>query len=899
VRKYLILILAIIFCDNIVFADSLMALWYERAGNINGIWNVNSGGDWSIASNWTNNIIARGTGSTAVFPNIITANATITNSSPWTVGNITAIDTTHNYTIGGSSSMTLDVSSGVSTISNTSGRITTISAPTTINDGLEKTGSGTLSITGLVILGASQTWLNNSGGALNAKGGIDTDGYTLTFNGSAAIDVSSTTNIITGTGGLIKSGTHLLTLGAGANATHNYSGQTTINGGRILFSSNLSTNSNIEMTGGILESYWTSPFTRSLGTGANQIRFTSGECGISMNGANAVNYNLGAITWGTPNFNPSKFLLNSAASQNNASVTLTSSINLNGTNRIISAHSGLSGIASATLSGVISGAGGLTKEGNGKLILSGNNTYTGDLSISSGTLELNTTTNAWGSPFKSVTFTGTSTLFVQNAASAYTIGNMTVDPGVTATMTPSTSNSQTITNLTGSGTLSWGFGNGGATLTLSNASTFTGILKVTPGSSSSPIVQFSNIADTNYLSFGGNGSFSGSTFRYVGSTPTVFTNRQFRFESGASTLTSHTIENNASTANTWTILPDVLNSATTAKTLILGGSNSGINVFAGAITNGVGSVVSLTKSGLGTWAISGTNTFTGGLTIPSAGGLVIVRGAESVAGCLSISISSAGGGASALRILASGSGAINITPFLKTVNQNSSVDISVLIGNNSVANGGGGGAATTGAVITSPRMFFDGGSTAVNAGFGSITANNGYSLQFNQVDFKSTPQTANWAPTFGSGNCPIIIDGTVRQLAGCTTQNRNIIFQLSGTSNSNVINGNIMNPVDYPANTNTFPLAIRKSGTGTWTLSGTNTFSGTNTISAGKLIMQGTSSVSTSSVISITNTATIELNYDGGVTIPALISNNVVMASGAYSITNMSQILGTGYLIVP
>ena len=51
------------------------------------------------------------------------------------------------------------------------------------------------------------------------------------------------------------------------------------------------------------------------------------------------------------------------------------------------------------------------------------------------------------------------------------------------------------------------------------------------------------------------------------------------------------------------------------KTLTLGGANTGNNTISGSITDGPGSVISLTKAGAGTWVLPGANTYTGTTSI--------------------------------------------------------------------------------------------------------------------------------------------------------------------------------------------------------------------------------------------------------------------------------------------
>ena len=52
-----------------------------------------------------------------------------------------------------------------------------------------------------------------------------------------------------------------------------------------------------------------------------------------------------------------------------------------------------------------------------------------------------------------------------------------------------------------------------------------------------------------------------------------------------------------------------------ATVLTLSGSNTNLNTISGTIANGNATSVAITKSGIGTWVLSGTNTYTGATDI--------------------------------------------------------------------------------------------------------------------------------------------------------------------------------------------------------------------------------------------------------------------------------------------
>lgn len=88
--------------------------------------------------------------------------------------------------------------------------------------------------------------------------------------------------------------------------------------------------------------------------------------------------------------------------------------------------------------------------------------------------------------------------------------------------------------------------------------------------------------------------------------------------------------------------------------LTLNGSNKGANTISGAISNSVG-VTTLTKSGVGTWKLSGVNTYTGPTQV--TGGFLMVSGTHTGGGDYTVNggaLGGAGGKISASKITVSG-----------------------------------------------------------------------------------------------------------------------------------------------------------------------------------------------------------------------------------------------------
>jgi autotransporter-associated beta strand protein len=249
--------------------------------------------------------------------------------------------------------------------------------------------------------------------------------------------------------------------------------------------------------------------------------------------------------------------------------------------------------ANQILSGAISGSGALAKSANGTLTLSGSNSYSGGTTISGGRV-IATSTNALGDASSAITVSGAA--YLQLATNITRTGEVTFDGGYISTSNGSsltknggnyvlTNAAEIVAGLGGTAGLTRG-GTGVSVLWSSNS--YTGATVVTGGS----------------LRLDGTGNISGSSALQVDSGATFSMTGQF--------LTS----NNVTVAGL------------TGAGTVFGGAgsftvnkSSGSDTFSGGISGGIG----LSKSGIGTLILSGSNSYTGATTI-SSGTLLIANG---------------------------------------------------------------------------------------------------------------------------------------------------------------------------------------------------------------------------------------------------------------------------------
>ena len=286
------------------------------------------------------------------------------------------------------------------------GNLNLTAAATSIND--ITVNSGTLYITPAG--GAATTY----SGAFFGSGPMIVNSSDIVSIGGGASSFSGTINVQSGTlqfvpaggvtgafSGRISGNRPIVQNGDGATqfsaTNNNYTGDTTIKSGALQANSGtgLPTNSFLSLDGGVLQSNSTVTFSRSLGGSGNTFQWAAGGGGFSAgSGAMTVRINNSTatvVTWGTAVGSQLVGTLKLSSTTAANTTTFQNVIDLNGAPRTVQVDDNPNSTSDrATISGVIKdlpGGGSLTKTGDGKLTLSGANTYTGATTIGGGTLQ--------------------------------------------------------------------------------------------------------------------------------------------------------------------------------------------------------------------------------------------------------------------------------------------------------------------------------------------------------------------------------------------------------------------------------------------------------------------------------------------------------------------------------
>ncbi len=369
--------------------------------------------------------------------------------------------------------------------------------------------------------------------------------------------------------------------------------------------------------------------TRALGTTAGEFVQVTGIAGFAAVGADiAVNLGGGAISWGVTAFNPTAFYLNDTWATHN--IVFQNTLNMGTAVRTFRVTA-LPPLVS-TISGDMnnSGAGGLTKDGDGTLVLSGGGSMTGTglQTISAGTLRI-TTANKLSTVGRLVLSGATfdMTNVNQTVATAVVTPVVGVDTKIVGTgilttggFTNNGANADAVIEpiLAGVGANFTKAGTGSGVIYLMNpANSYSGTLAV-PGGNLAVTALGDAINGTGTILLGGHTAGVTGTLIHTGTVHSVTTRaiHLVATTGGSGILVSEA----PGTMGVGDVT--IASGGAGTKTFTLTGTSTGTNRVMGVISVGSGTALAVAKTGAGTWHLSGNNSY-GGLTTVSEGMLVI------------------------------------------------------------------------------------------------------------------------------------------------------------------------------------------------------------------------------------------------------------------------------------
>ncbi|MFA5262762.1 MAG: autotransporter-associated beta strand repeat-containing protein [Opitutaceae bacterium] len=549
------------------------------------------------------------------------------------------------------------------------------------------------------------------------------------------------------------------------------------------------------------------------------------------------------------------------------------------------------GSQTLTVSGAVSGSANLIKEGTGgKLLISGNNsTYTGNIYINAGTMQISNA-NALGDT--------TGKTIVADGATLELTNNITAPEAIDVAGI-GVSGYGAIRNLTGANTISGNITLKNDARLVADASTMTvsGSIGTTANSSLNVAgagnVTLTGAVNVNAVSKDGSGTL---TFSSV--------NNQF----GSLTINAGTVATSANniipvaaavnmTGGTFNLTDrtETIGSlAGTAGAVTLGagtlttGGNNGTTTFAGNITSTTGGILTKTGTGTLTLAGAGANTYTGAtninagaINIQKATGLGAVSGGTTVASGAQLQLQGAiAVGAEALTL--SGTGLSSTGALLNVSGNNSyagaiTLNAATRINSDSgtltldVASGNGIASASA------QNLTFGGaGNVTVNdiiaTGAGSLTKDGAGTLTLSAVNtftgglnLNAGTVTLNGANRLNSANAVTVNAGTLN------LANYNETFSsLSGTGGTVSLGSAALTTGDTTttsfAGTITGSGGLTKAGTGSMTLSGNNQYyTGAISVSAGTLVAASSNALGTTAGgVVVTSEATLGLQSSIG-----------------------------------
>jgi len=759
---------------------------------------------------------------------------------------------------------TVEVKQNSATSTLTLSGVNTYTGSTTID-------AGTLTISGAGQLGSGTYAANiSNNGTLNRNSSADqilsgniTGSGSVLQGGSGNLTLSGTGNTFTGNIGFSGTGKGNMIVASMGNGT-----------GNIMMGQNdaFITTANITTTKGIV-----------LGTGINQDINPSAGTTLTLNGG--VSGGASGAVWriggaGTVVIAGASTTVASLTVTSNAKITgsgtfsdgtgnlalNTSTVDLGGTSQTVGALSFV-GTNSALSNGTItvtsisvnnssgtvnvsanlqgSGAA-FTQIGNGKITLSGTNTYTGSTNINAGTLQL---------------------------GNAGATGSLSTSSAITNNATLAFSRNNTITQGTDFASVIGGTGrviqSGTGTLVLNGANTYTGNTTISAG-----ILQ-ADVADgvgNGALGNGGNITFTGGTLYYTANSSGSDYSARFRNSTSAITIETNSLSVTLAGLIDNTNTGGITKGGTTSGTLIL--SNTG-NTFTGSLIayKGILQVASLADSGAGS---NGDGAILLGFGAQTATLKYAGTGATLTTRAIQLNGSTGDG-----TLDQSGTGLLKFDSNLAFTSASANAKLLTLQGSTAgtgefagvIGDNPGGGLTSlakggTGTWVLSGNNTYT-GSTSITGGILSLNHSGGTLADTASVTVSGGTLDVAQSDTIGA----LLVNGSGSIVSGVGTLTAASYQINTAVGNNGTISAALAGSGGFT-----------KTGLGSGTLSGVNTYSGDTTVTGGTLTLGGSSALAGST---LDTTGITTLNFFAG-------TNNIGGLKGSGNLANGGNLLSIG-----
>jgi fibronectin-binding autotransporter adhesin len=661
-------------------------------------------------------------------------------------------------------------------------------------------GTGTLGLAGGTLITTGPTVLANLV-TLNAPGGTF-ETRDLTVLGGA----------ISGAGQLTKTGAGTLVL-VGANS---YSGGTTVSTGTLVGDS-ISLQGAIAVAAGATVNFAEDAggtFAGALSGAGTVVK--SGAGVLTLTGVNTAHTGTLAIDSGTVSIGAASNIGTGVVQMTGGTLATTGAMTLANAFTLNAPGGTFEAQADTVLSGVVSGAGALTKTGAGVLTLAGANSYSGGTDIFEGVLRVTGGAAIADGTLVAILPTGT-----LDVAAAETIGGLSGQGAVTLSGGDLTVGDMTLGDSVYSGAISGSFGLtkiGTSNLRLSGVNSFTGPLTVNGGTVSLLSAASTALGNTTAVVVNAGGILD------------VARDEDFGSLSGSGSV--------------------VLASTATV------GLDNGSSTFAGVIA-GIGT---LRKGGTGTLTLTGANIYNGG-TVVDAGTLAGAAGA--IQGVVLVNA------AGTLRFEQAAAGTYDGTLFGTGTVVKAGAGVLTLTGDNSGHTGAlnvdaGAVSVATAVNMTAGQVTLTGTTLTTT---GAVTLANGFTLAGAGGTFETLADTTLSGAIDGTGaltktgSANLILTG-VSSYTGGTVISAGTLTTASGAIQGPVTNNAALVFDEAGAGVFAGNVAgtgsLTKAGAGTLTLTGTSSYTGATSVAAGTLVT-GPGGIGDASAVTVAAGATLQL----------------------------------------